>query len=213
MKVMKARIAVATVSGKAYYLIVNELRRYSVPFISLTPFDPIPMEVRVVITTKKEKPLINHERVLALEEADDPLILISQALQYAEGKNSYEKVVIGIDPGEISGLAILADGRIIGAENCFSMEETLRKVDDVVKKFKNINASAIIVKVGDGIPKYKEQILHALDKILPKDVILESVHEAGTSSNLREFKHRRGLRDIASAIRIAKRDGDKFVRG
>ena len=44
---MKAKIAVATVSGKAYYLIVSELKKKNVPFLSLTPNERIPMEVKV----------------------------------------------------------------------------------------------------------------------------------------------------------------------
>jgi hypothetical protein len=55
---MNAEIAVATISGKAYYLIVNELKRKNVPFISLMPRQPVPIEVKVVITTEKEKELI-----------------------------------------------------------------------------------------------------------------------------------------------------------
>ncbi|MBC7129836.1 hypothetical protein H5T51_01270 [Candidatus Bathyarchaeota archaeon] len=210
---MKAKIAVATVSGKAYYLIVNELKKSGVPFISLTPYDPIPIEIKVVITTDKEKPLIKHDKVLSLGENADLQTLINQALQYAEGKSSYEKVFIGVDPGEILGLAVLADGKVIRAENCSSIEETLEKIDELVKKLKNVKTSVIKVKVGDGIPEYKEKLIRALDKILPKDVILESVSEVGTSRHVKESKHRRGLRDIASAIRIAKRNGNEFMRG
>lgn len=79
---MKAKIALATVSGKAYYLIVNELKKVNVPFISLTPYEPIPMEVKVVITTEKEFPLINHEKVLVFKDGMDPQALVSQALQH-----------------------------------------------------------------------------------------------------------------------------------
>lgn len=209
---MKARIAVATVSGKAYYMIVNELKEMKIPFISLTPYDPIPMEIKVVITTEKERPLINHETVLTFKDGMEPQALINQALQHVEGKSSYEKVVIGVDPGEVLGLAVLADGKIIKTENCFSIEETLTKINNVIKNLKDVKASLVAVKVGDGIPEYKEKLLNALDKMLPQNVVLESVSEAGTNRYIKESKHRRGLRDIASAIRIAGRSGNKFAR-
>lgn len=61
---MKAKIAVATTSGKAYCLIVGELKRKSVPFLSLTPTERIPIEIKAVITTEKEKQSIHQERVL-----------------------------------------------------------------------------------------------------------------------------------------------------
>lgn len=208
---MKAKIAVVTVSGKAYYLIVNELKKRDIPFISLTPYEPVPMEIKVVITTRGERSLINHENVLTFEDGADPQALINQALQHIEGKNSYEKIVIGVDPGEVLGLAVLADGKVIET-GCFSIKEAVDEIENIVKNLKDIKKSSIKVKIGDGVPEYKERLLKALDKILPPDVELESVSEAGTDRYISEAKHRRGLRDVVSAIKIAKRNGHKFVR-
>ena len=61
---MNFKVAVATVSGKAYFLLVNELKEKNIPFLSLVPGDPVPAEAKVVITTEQEKRLINHERIL-----------------------------------------------------------------------------------------------------------------------------------------------------
>jgi len=210
---MKAKIAVATVSGKAYYLIVDELKKRNVPFISITPYDPVPMEIKVVITTEKERPLINHENVLTLKEGEDPQALVNQALQQLEGKNIYEKIVIGVDPGEVLGVAVLADGKVIKTGNCFSIKETVDEIGNIIESLKDVKTSTITVRVGDGVPEYKEKLLRALDRRLPKNVELESVSEAGTDRYISEAKHRRGIRDIVSAIKIARRNGQKFVRG
>ncbi|MDI6690651.1 MAG: hypothetical protein QME50_02140 [Candidatus Bathyarchaeota archaeon] len=209
---MKAKIAVATVSGKAYYLIVNELKRKNIPFLSLTPNDTIPIEIKVVITTKEEKPLINHEKILVYQEGVEPEALINEALQLIQGKENYEKIVIGVDPGEVFGLAVLADGKVIETENCFSLDETLNKIKSAVRNFGKNQETSVSVKVGDGVPLYKKKLLHSLDKALPSNVMLEIVSEAGTDRKPNEVGHRRGLRDIASAIRIAGRNGHKFQR-
>jgi len=209
---MKAKIAVATVSGKAYYLIVNELKSRNIPFISLTPYDPVPMEIKVVLTTERERPLIRHENVLALKEDEDAQALINQALQQAEGKSGYEEIVIGIDPGEILGLAVLADGKVIKTGNCFSIKEAVDEIEKIVESLKDVKAGSMIVKIGDGTPEYKEKLLKALDNRLPPNVELESVSEAGTDRHISEAKHRRGIRDIVSAIKIAERSGQKFAR-
>jgi hypothetical protein len=209
---MKAKIAVATVSGKAYYLIVDELKKRNVPFISITPYEPVPMEIKVVLTTEREKPLINHENVLTLKEGEDPQALINQAIQHLEGKNFYEKIVIGVDPGEVLGIAVLADGKIIKTGNSFSIKETIDEIGNIIEGLKDVKTSTIIVRVGDGVPEYKERLLRALDRRLPPNVELESVSEAGTDRYISEAKHRRGIRDIVSAIKIARRNGQKFVR-
>lgn len=210
---MKAKIAVATVSGKAYYLIVSEMKKMNIPFLSLTPYEPIPLEIKLVITTEKERRLIDHENILIYKEGTDPQALINQALQYVEGKDSYEKIVIGVDPGEVLGLAVLADGKVIKTENCFGIKEALEAIRYIIKSLEGVKTSSVIVKVGDGIPAYKEMLLKALDKALPSNIVLESVGEAGTDRYISGSKHRRGLRDIVSAIRIARRNGQKFTRG
>ncbi len=38
---MKEKVAVATVEGKTYFLIVNQLRERNIPFVSLVPGDQI----------------------------------------------------------------------------------------------------------------------------------------------------------------------------
>jgi hypothetical protein len=209
---MKAKIAVATVSGKAYYLIVNELKRKNIAFISLTPNDIIPIEIKVVITTKEEQHLIDHEKILVHHDGVEPEALINEALQIIQGKEYYEKIVIGVDPGEVFGVAVLADGKVIETGNCFSVEETLDKIKKILRNLEKIPITSVSVKVGNGVPAYKENLLRVLDNALPSNVMLESVSEAGTNRYLSETKHRRGLRDIASAIRIAGRNGQTFPR-
>ncbi len=209
---MKAKIAIATVSGKAYYLVVTELKRKNIAFISLIPKEPIPVEIRAVITTEKEQHLINHEKVLVYKEGAEPEALMNKVLQILQGKEYYEKIVIGIDPGEVFGLAVLTDGKIFETENCFSVEETLDKIKNILRNVEKTPETSISVKVGDGVREYKEKLLRVLDDALPPNVMLESVSEAGTDRYLSETKHRRGLRDIVSAIRIAGRNGHTFPR-
>jgi len=209
---MKAKIAVATVSGKAYYLIVSELKRRNIAFLSLTPTNSIPIEIKVVMTTEKEQHLINHEKILVYRNNMEAEALVNEALQILQGKESYEKVVIGVDPGEVFGLAVLADGKVIETENCFSVEETSNKINNILKNFEKIPITSVLVKVGDGVVAYREKLLRVLDNELPSNVMLESVSEAGTDRHLNETKHRRGLRDIVSAIRIAGRSGQIFPR-
>jgi hypothetical protein len=209
---MKAKIAVVTVRGKDYYLVVNELKNRNTPFLSLTPNESVPIEIEVVITTEKEKPLVKHQRILALQEGTQPETLINEALRIIQGKEFFEKITIGVDPGEVFGLAVLADGKVVETGNCFSLEETLDKILDIVRSFEGTAAESISVKIGDGIPQCTGNLLRILDEALPTSVSLESVSETGTNRSLNEAKHRRSMRDIVSAIQIAGRIGCRFQR-
>jgi hypothetical protein len=156
--------------------------------------------------------LINHERILIYQDGTEPEAFVNEALQTARGKEYYEKIVIGVDPGEVFGWAVLADGNIMETGNCFSVEETSEKIASILKSAGKNPITAVSVRVGDGVPAYREKLLGALDNILPPNVTLESVGEAGTDRYLRGNKHRRGLRDIVSAIKIAGRNGHAFPR-
>jgi hypothetical protein len=207
---MKAKVAVATVQGKTYFLIVNKLKEKNIPFISLIPGETVPTEVKVVITTEKEKNRINHEKVLVYNGETEPDALADEIRKILQGKEAYEKIVIGVDPGDVFGLAVVADGKVNETANCFSIQEVLKKTETIVKTV-DLAATVVAVKIGNGVPAYKD-LLEALDAALQPEVVLEVVSEAGTSHILNENKHRRGLRDIASAIRIAGRTGYMYPR-
>jgi hypothetical protein len=207
---MKATVAVATVQGKAYFLIVNALRERNMVFLSLIPGEPVPTEVKVVITTEKERHLINHEKVLVYDSKTEPDNVINEVVKILQGKEFYEKIVIGIDPGEVFGLAVIADGKVSETENCFSIQEVRNKIKNIIKNV-DVSATVVSVKIGNGVPAYKN-LLATLDSALPPEVVLEAVSEAGTNRNISENKHRRGLRDIVSAIRIAGRVGYVYPR-
>ena len=207
---MKEKIAVATVSGKAYYFLVNELKRRNLRFLSIKPTDPIPLDIKVVITTKKEQCQIAHPKVVVYTDDSDPSEVVAEAARVVQGKESYEKIVVGVDPGKTFGIALLGDGAVVETANGSGAEETFRIVIDLLKK---TPARAYVVRVGDSAPAYAENFLHLLDADLPKDVAIEMVSETGTTRLSTELPNRKGARDVISAIKIAGRFGRPIVRG
>ena len=206
---MKAKIALATVSGKAYYQLVKELKRRKLPFLSLTPRDEIPLYVKAVITTKEELDQISHPNVLVFSDEVGAEAVIDEAVRVVKGKRSYDKVVVGVDPGKTFGLAVLADGKVLETVACSSLEEI---VNAILKTLERAPALVSVVRIGDGVPKYTKRLLHLLDRALPKEVAIETVSEAGTSHFMRETTHQGGSRDATSAIKIAERRGKSFRR-
>jgi hypothetical protein len=202
---VKEKVAVATVKGKAYFLIVNELREQGIPFVNLVPGDPLPSEVKVVITTEREKHLVNHEKILILPDDGEMDNFVGEVKRILQGKEAYEKIIAGVDPGGAIGLAIIADGKVIEENNCFSTHEL---VECIVKTLKNVNFSLtdVSVKIGNGVPIFQE-IVENLDNDLPQQVAIEVVNEKGTNQPLKKAGRSRKIRHISSAIRIAARTG------
>ena len=209
MKANKVKIALATVSGKAYYKLVKELKQRKIPFLSLIPGDHFPLSIEVVITTGKEKHLVKHPSILVFEDEMAPTAVIDEAIRVAQGKRNYNRVIIGIDPGKTFGVATVADGKALETAVCSSLEETVNKV---LESLKRMPAKVNVVKIGNGAPIYAERLIRLLDMSLPKRVVIEIVSEAGTSHFMRETTHRRGSRDMMSAIEIAERNGQVLSR-
>jgi hypothetical protein len=201
---MPAKIAVVTVSGKAYYLLVNELKKRNIAFLSLTPHDRIPVDVKLVLTTPNEAPEITHDNVLLYREDGDPADIVDEALRIVRGKRTYDSLVIGIDPGRTFGVAVLGDGSILETKECTSLTATVNDVCDVLARTPTTQA---IVRIGSGAPSYADALRQQLNSMLPAQVAIESVSEEGTSQLLGQTSHRRGKRDISSAIRIGQRQG------
>jgi len=207
---LNEKVAVATLDGKAYFFIVNRLREQNVPFVSLVPGDPVPAQIKLVITTAEERNQVNFDKTITFtgeDTLDDLKIEIKRILQ---GKEAYEKIIIGLDPGIATGLAIIADGNIVEVENCFSSKEVIQCITKTIKNI-NFDKTSVFVKIGNGVPIYKD-LLEALDQALPPQITLEVVSERGTNKPLKENKRSRAVRHISSAIRIAGRSGYTFPR-
>jgi hypothetical protein len=207
---MKEKVAVSTVRGKAYFLLVNKLKEHNIPFICLVPGESVPANITLVVTTEQEKHLINHENILVFRNEEELDRLMEKVKMLLLGKEVFRKIVFGIDPGVAIGLVALGDGKVIEEANCFSTKEIF---DSILKVLRNVNftVTKVSVKIGNGVPVYKD-LLEDLDYSLPLQVVLEVVGEAGTNKPLKENKRSRGVRHISSATRIAGRNGNTFPR-
>jgi hypothetical protein len=206
---MKAKIAVATVSGRAYYELVKELKRQGLPFLSLKPWDPVPLDIKVVITTRDESHLISHPQILPFEQGSNPESVVDKAILTVQGKQGYEKVVVGVDPGKTCGIAVLGDDKVLKTLTASNIEDAAHLVVDRLKRFP---AEVRVVRVGNGPPEYTKTLLSSLDEYLPEETLMEIVSEAGTSRVMNNSVNRRVLRDAVSAIEIAGRKGRVFSR-
>jgi hypothetical protein len=188
---MKEKVAVATVQGKAYFLIVNKLNEKNIAFVSLFPGQSVPGKIKLVITTSEEKHLVGHEKILIFQGEDKLDSLIDEVKKTLLGKEAFARIIFGLDPGVATGLVAVADGKVIEEGNCFSSEEV---ICSIIKILGNVDfaITSVSVKIGNGVPIYKE-MLGELDNALPHQIPVEVVDEAGTNKPLKENKRSRGL--------------------
>ena len=207
---MKEKVAVATVQGKTYFLIVNQLKEQNIPFVSLVPGESVPAKILAAITTEQEKHFVNHHRILVFTGEEELEALVDEVKKVLCGKQYFEKIIVGLDPGVTIGLVALGDGKVIEEGNCFSTKEVIAGIFKVLRNV-DFAVTCVSVKIGNGVPVYKD-LLKALDDFLPVQVALEVVGEAGTNKPLKENKHSRGVRHISSATHIAGRVGKTVPR-
>lgn len=186
------------------------------PFLSLTPQNDIPLDVGVAITTKEESPLIKHPNILIFHDKMDPKSIVKEATQIisARGKRWFNTIIVGVDPGKTTGIAVLGDDYVLETCTFPSLEEAANKIIELSKRgqLKKKRVKAKVVKVGDGVPVYTKELLRLIDNDLPDDYIIEVVIEKGTSRFSGDTPHRRSTRDVMAAVRIAERNGRVYAR-
>ncbi|MCD6088336.1 hypothetical protein J7K07_01260 [Candidatus Bathyarchaeota archaeon] len=199
---MRQKIAVATVSGKAYYWLVNELNKRRIPFLSVVPGESIPPSIKVVITTKEEREQIDHPSVLIYDPEEKPSAIIDEAVRIIKGKKIYEELVVGIDPGKSFGVAVLGDGNVLEKKERLTLEMA---IDMALTALRRHPARMRRIKIGDGVPEMAEEVASRLQIAVPEDTMIEIVSEAGTSS-VKGNGSGKKISDADAAVNIARKE-------
>ncbi|WP_247009801.1 hypothetical protein [Halorientalis litorea] len=185
-------IVVATADFEVYHGVVNELRDRGVPFTTVEPGDPLPERTTVVVTGPDAAPDADVPAV----EADpaDPRRAVEDVLTLLRGGDG--RTVVGIDPGERPGVAVLSGDAVVAAFHvpaADAAEVVCEEVDD---------APNPLVRIGDGARMVGARIIDDLP-----DVPVELVDETGTTPYLGTGA--RGMGDVLAAVNIARIEGEE----
>jgi hypothetical protein len=194
-----------------YHDVVRLLRERGLAFQSLA-FDELPSpQVAVVITSWRDTVLGGlPERVpvVAVPVGDggeeDVEAGVAAALRVIEGHEEFKELVVGIDPGRRPGLAVLGDGRLVHWAHAVSEQQVVALA---LKALKQFDARRVAVRVGDGSPKERTEILRRLARASSEEgFLVEVVDETGTTPAQGQSG---GLPlDVAAAVRIARSRGE-----
>jgi hypothetical protein len=183
-------IVVATEDFEVYHGVVDQLRDRGVRFTTIEPGDELPEEARVaVVGPEDEHP--DLETVQA--DPADPRRTVDEAIAVLRGDGG--RTVVGIDPGDRPGIAVLSGESVVAAFQVpadEAAEVVARETDD---------AGDPLVRVGDGARLQGKKIVEAIE-----DVPVELVDETGTTPYLGTGA--RGMGDVLAAVNIARREGE-----
>lgn len=185
-------IVVSTADFEVYHDVVGELRDRGVQFRTIEPGDDVPENATAAIVgPEDEQPPIPTVRA----NPNQARRAVEKALSALRGGDG--RLVVGIDPGDRPGIAVLSGETIVAA---FQVP-----IDDVAGTVhQEVDAAANpLVRIGDGARLRGARIIDELD-----DVPIELVDETGTTPY--QGTGVRGMGDVLAAVNIAHSKGDRI---
>ncbi len=153
----------------------------------------------MVITSDEEASAIDFHNVVIVS---DPETAVNQALRLLRDSAPPERAIVGIDPGEELGIAVIANG-IVEAVYRVPLKQTVEIIQKVRQDYPDI-----VVRIGHGARLVGIPLANTL---IAQGVSVELVNERGTSPYLGKGTAGIGVADIVAAINIAHTRGANFV--
>jgi len=150
------KIGVYTNNFSLYHDLLEVLKRRKIPYISLSSKKNISNKIGVIITSHDELHNIKLKKVIAADIYDNLDQVVDIAIQTIVGKDLYSRLIIGIDPGEKPGIALIADDIILKKTNVNSPEIILESIKRYLKEYPSIST---LIRIGDGSLIHRNRII------------------------------------------------------
>ena len=200
------RIAVATVDAKAYYALSSLLNEMNLSFESVSPYEDINSIVQLIFTTHKEKKLIKSRKVLCFEDISGIQTIAKEMIFSRLFSSGEDMLLIGIDPGDRTGIILFYRGIEILNEVTLSLDKTLSTLTNIIT---NSQAKQKVVRIGDGDLKKTNYIAGRLFEEFKELIDIEIVNEKGISKMTNPIRFK-GPKDLRSARIISLRRGKRY---
>ena len=193
-------IVVATEDFALYHAVVGELRDRGATFTTQEPGAELPDRAEVVISAPSDPVPDDVDGTEDVERvtttAEEARAGVATALGVVRGGEG--RLVVGVDPGERPGIAVLSGETVVAAYHvpvADAVDAVRREVD---------GEPDALVRVGDGARLQGARIVNDLE-----DVTVELVDETGTTPVLGAGANGKGMADVLAAVNIARREGDR----
>ncbi|MDD1771205.1 MAG: hypothetical protein LUO79_09000 [Methanomassiliicoccales archaeon] len=186
-------IGVLTEDFHFFYELVRSLKERGLEFVSLERGRNVPANVGVVITTPGEADAIDFEPLVATEDAETA---INVARCVLAGGTRVRTVVLGLDPGSTTGIAIYGEGRLLATDEVDSPEKAAESVGKLLSCLRYAHSLA---RVGHGDATKRDRVIRSIWGLVDE---VEVVDETGTTGRKRD--------DVEAAKRIAMTKGERL---
>ena len=192
------KIGIYTKNFSLYHDIVRALNEKNIPYVIITSPRKISSGVGVVITSSVEQGEFKKKcKVVCADTYSNPNMAVDRALELLRGERRFEKLVIGVDPGEYPGIALYGDDCLLNKWNTNSVSEAVEIIKWILAGY---NADNRIIRIGHGSSIIRNKIIN---EILPLGVQVEIVDEYKTTG-----KKMRTSKDSDAAAKIALLPGN-----
>jgi len=189
-------IVVATDDFEVYHEAVTALRARGATFTTVELDEELPDRTAVVLTSDGETDRFRHSNCPVLVvDPDNSRAAVDDALATIGGGRG--RTIIGIDPGQRPGIAVL-EGETVVAAFQIPLGDA---IDRISTELERRGAANPVVRVGDGARLQGGRLINELE-----DVRVELVDESGTTPYLGPGA--RGMGDVIAAINIARLEGE-----
>jgi len=186
-------IVVATEDFEVYHEVVTELRDRGLEFTTVEPDGDLPERATVLVTGENEDVATPAKVDVVTADPERPRAAIEEVVRLLRGESG--RTVVGIDPGERPGIAVLAGEMVVA-----TFQVPAERAAGVVREELD-DAGDPLVRIGDGARLVGSRIIDDLP-----DVPVELVDESGTTPYLGAGA--RGTGDILAAVNIARIEGE-----
>ncbi len=184
-------IVVATDDFEVYHGVVGELRDRDVRFTTVEAGADLPDAAAVVIVGPEDG---HPDLPTVTADPEDPRRAVEEAIAVLRGDEG--RTVVGIDPGDRPGVAVLHGDTVVAAFQVPVGEAAALVAEEVT------DAAAPLVRIGDGARLQGARMVDDL-----ADVPVELVDETGTTPYLGTGA--RGMGDVLAAVNIARLEGER----
>jgi hypothetical protein len=159
------RVGIYTHDFKFYHDIISDLKRWNLPFFSITDLYSIPNDINAILSSASDQFMLPGQI-----KATTSIEGIRKCLPLLLNKSKFNKVIIGIDPGPRPGIAVMADNVLMEAWECPTIDDIRHGILGIAE---NYDYQYIMIKIGNGDRPNRDLIINQLRNIAPMVIVNE----------------------------------------